>query len=426
MTEYQSEQERARRKAERSEQRALRKLRHRMKQAAASELDRAALAGARRQIQDALEAEREEFLERERYERVGKGKFRGYRNGHGEVRQVHLGCGSVPVAVPRVSDGPKRFRSGLLPPYQRTSPKVLETLPQLYLYGVSSGDFQAALECLLGVGASLSASTVLRLKERWYQEYEAWRHRPLASHYAYIWADGLYLRVGRDKEKLALLVVLGVDCDGRKRVLSLLPGQRESYEQWLDVLRDLSGRGVEWVGLAIADGIAGFWRALSEVFPAARRQRCWVHMMRNVRDKLPKTKQQAAHADLVRVYRAQTRAEAVSWIVYFADKWRAYPPAVRCLLENQEDLLGYFGFPKEHWRHLRTTNPIESAFAPVRSRVRRAKRLLRHWSALGLVYQLLMSQKTRWFRITAPEMTASVVAGALYHDGIQTKTALKP
>lgn len=422
MSEYQKEQEQARRKVERQEKRTARKLRHRMKQAAASALDRAALEGARRQIQDALEGEREAFLERDRYERVDEESFRGYRNGHAQVREVHLGCGSVPVAVPRVSDGPKRFRSGILPPYQRTSPKVLETLPQLYLYGISTGDFTAALECLLGVGAALSPATILRLKEKWCEEYEAWRREPLASHYAYIWADGIYIKVGRNKEKLALLVVMGVDADGRKRLLALVPGQRESYDQWLEVLRDLRGRGVEWIGLAVADGIPGFWRALSEAYPDARRQRCWVHLMRNVLDKLPRSKQAQAHRELTAIYNAATRAEAISRMVRFADNHRADPPAVRCLLENQDDLLSFFDFPREHWRHLKTTNPVESPFAAVKSRVRRAKRIMQHWAALGLVFQLLKDQQTRWYRLTAPHLAAAVIAGAKYRDGIRIRT----
>jgi putative transposase len=204
-----------------------------LKQEAASLLDKVALAGAQEKIQDTLEAERDEFLEREWYVRAGKTKPRGYRNGFAKPRTVHLGGGSVAVEMPRVRDDGGDFQSGLLAPYQRTSPKVLETLPDLYLYGISTGDFEAASECLLGVGAALSPSTISRLKEKWAEEYEAWRKRPLASHYAYIWADGIYIKVGRNKEKLALLVVMGADVDGRKQLLTLIAGQRESTEQWL-------------------------------------------------------------------------------------------------------------------------------------------------------------------------------------------------
>ena len=417
MSEYQKEQEAARRRQERRERRRLARLRHQLKQDAAGKLDQLALAGAQEKLQATLDEERETFLERGRHVRVQPEEFRGYRNGHGEPRQVHLGGGSIEVEMPRVAESPEPFHSGMLPPYQRTSPKLLATLPQLYLYGISTGDFEAALECLLGVGAALSPASIARLKERWYVEYERWCHAPLASHYAYIWADGIYLKVGRNKEKLAVLVVLGVDAEGRKRVLVMMPGQRESYEQWLEVLRDLRRRGVSWVGLAVADGIPGFWRALGEAFPDTRRQRCWVHMMRNVLDKLPRAKQDQARQDLRRIYQARTRAEAVQWIAYFADNYHGYPPSVKCLLENQADLLTYFDFPQEHWRHLKTTNPIESSFAPVKSRIRRAKRLLRHWSALGLVYQLLMDQQTRWFRLTAPHLAAAVIAGAKYQDG---------
>ena len=423
MSDYQKEQEAARRRQERRERRSERRMRRALKQEAACLLDKVALSGAREKIQDTLEAERDEFLERDPYVRAGKSKLRGYRNGYAKPRQVHLSGGSVEVEAPRVSEDGGDFRSGLLAPYQRTSPKVLETLPQLYLYGISTGDFEAALECLLGVGAALSPATISRLKEKWAEEYEGWRKRPLASHYAYIWADGIYIKVGRNKEKLALLVVMGADVDGRKQLLTLIAGQRESEDQWLEVLHDLKERGVTWVGLAVADGIAGFWSALVQAFPATQRQRCWVHMMRNILDKLPKSKQSQARKSLQRIYNAATRAEAVARIGRFAESYQAYPPAVRCLVENQDDLLGYFDFPKEHWRHLRTTNPVESPFASVKSRVKRAKRMMQHWSALGLVFKLMQDQQTRWHRLNAPELVAAVVAGAKYRNGLQVKSA---
>jgi len=423
MSDYQKEQEAARRRQERREKRAQRRLRRVLKQESASLLDKTALAGAQEKIQDTLEAERDTFMEREWYARTGNGKPRGYRNGYAKPRPVHLGGGSVEVEMPRVTKDGGDFRSGLLPPYQRTSPKVLETLPQLYLYGISTGDFEAALECLLGVGAALSPSTISRLKEKWAEEYEAWQSRSLTSHYAYIWADGIYIKVGRNKEKLALLVVMGVDEDGRKQLLTLIAGQRESHEQWLEVLRDLKARGVKWIGLAVADGIASFWSALGEAFPATKRQRCWVHMIRNILDKLPRAKQTRAHQGLERIYNAATKAEARARIGRFAESYKAYPPAVKCLLANQDDLLGYFDFPKEHWRHLKTTNPIESPFSAVKSRVRRAKRMMQHWSALGLVFKLMQDQQTRWHRLDAPELAAAVIAGAKYRDGQQVKAA---
>jgi len=423
MSDYQKEQEAARRRQERREKRAERRRRRVMKQDAASLLDKVALAGAREKIQDALDAERDEFLERELYVRAGKAKLRGYRNGYAKPRQVHLSGGSVEVEMPRVSEDGGDFRSGLLAPYQRTSPKVLETLPQLYLYGISTGDFEAALECLLGVGAALSPATASRLKAKWAEEYEAWQKRTLSSHYAYIWADGIYIKVGRNKEKLALLVVMGADVDGRKQLLTLIAGQRESTEQWLEVLRHLKKRGVKWIGLAVADGIPGFWAALAKAFPASRRQRCWVHMMRNVLDKLPRSKQAQARKALQRIYNATTRPEAAARIGRFAESYKAYPPAVACLLENQHDLLSYFDFPQEHWRHLKTTNPVESPFSAVKSRVKRAKRMMQHWSALGLVFKLMQDQQTRWHRLNAPELVAAVVAGAKYRNGLQVKAA---
>jgi putative transposase len=422
-SDYQKEHEAARRRQERREKRAERRRRRVMKQDAASLLDKMALAGAQEKIQDTLEAERDEFLERDWYVRAGKAKPRGYRNGFAKPRTVHLGGGSVEVEMPRVREDGGDFQSGLLAPYQRTSPKVLETLPQLYLYGISTGDFEAALECLLGVGAALSPATISRLKVKWAEEYEEWVKRPLASHYAYIWADGIYIKVGRNKTKLALLVVMGADVDGRKHLLTLIAGQRESDEQWLEVLRSLRKRGVKWIGLAVADGIPGFWSALDKAFPATKRQRCWVHMMRNVLDKLPKSKQSQARKSLQRIYGAATRGEALARIARFAESYKVYPPAVKCLVANQDDLLGYFDFPKEHWRHLKTTNPIESPFGPVKSRVNRAKRMMQHWAALGLVFKLLEDQQTRWHRLDAPELVAAVIAGAQYRNGAQVKAA---
>jgi transposase-like protein len=422
-SDYQKEQEAARRRQERREKRAERRRRRVLKQESASLLDKTALAGAQEKIQDTLEAERDGFLERDWYVRAGKAKPRGYRNGFAKPRTVHLGGGSVEVEMPRVRDDGGDFQSGLLAPYQRTSPKVLETLPQLYLYGISTGDFEAALECLLGVGAALSPATISRLKVKWAEEYEEWVKRPLASHYAYIWADGIYVKVGRNKTKLALLVVMGADVDGRKHLLTLIAGQRESEEQWLEVLRSLRKRGVKWIGLAVADGIPGFWSALDKAFPATKRQRCWVHMMRNVLDKLPKSKRAQTRKSLQRIYGAATRAEALARIARFAESYKAYPPAVRCLVENQDDLVGYFDFPKEHWRHLKTTNPVESPFGPVKSRVNRAKRIMQHWSAMGLVFKLLEDQQTRWHRLDAPELVAAVIAGAKYRNGVQIKAA---
>jgi putative transposase len=216
---------------------------------------------------------------------------------------------------------------------------------------------------------------------------------------------------------------MGAEENGRKQLLTLIAGQRESTEQWLEVLHDLNERGVEWIGLAVADGIAGFRSALSQAFPETKRQRCWAHMIRNVLDKLPKSKQTQAKQALQRIYSAATRAEALSRIARFATSYQAYPPAVRCLVENQDDLLGYFDFPKEHWRHLRTTNPVESPFAAVKSRVKRAKRMMQHWSALGLVFKLMEDQQTRWHRLDAPELAAAVVAGAKYRNGVQVKAA---
>jgi len=423
MKEYGKQQQQARRKADRRRHRRMRKVRRYAKQTGQSLLEEVAMKGAESHIQDVLEEERESFLERKRYERASDEEFKGYRNGYSKPRRLTLGCGQVEVQMPRVRDNAERFRSGLVGRYQRTGKNLLDALPELYLHGISLGDFQEALQTLLGTGAGLSAASIARLKRKWHADYMAFSTAPLESHYAYVWADGIYLRVGGAGDKLALLVVVGTDAEGRKRLLALIPGERESYAQWLDVFRDLAERGVTWIGLMIADGIPGLWRAVGEAFPDALCQRDWMHKKRNVLDKLPKRNQKQAKEDLDRIYYAETKEEATKWMVYFADQYRAHPAAVECLLKNQQELLAYYAFPKEHWRHLRTSNPIESPFAVVRSRLRRAKRIVQHWSALGLVHQLLLLRQRRWHRLNAPELVAEVIAGAKYRNGIKVKEA---
>jgi len=356
-----------------------------------------------------LELERDEFLARDSHEWVSKEEFRGYRNGYSQ-RTIGLGDGQMSLNMPRVSNGQEPFESKILPLYLGTSPSVLDTLPQLYLYGLSSGDFREVLMVLLGDKGVLSPCSVFRLQKHWNEEYLSFHQQNLDSHYAYIFCDGVYIRVGGGGENLALLVVFGVDGEGNKRLLAIIPGYRESYENWLDVFRNLRERGVAGIGLVVADGIFGLWRAAREVFPSAGHQRDWVHKIGNVLSKLPrrdKRLQKRAHQDLLKIYNASTRAEANEGFRQFPKKYQGYPTAVDCLLKDQELLTTYFNFPREHWRHIKTTNPIESPCAPIKARLRKAKRLISERSALGLVFQLMLKRQASWQRNRVSGVSAS-------------------
>lgn len=387
-------------------------------------VDKIALAGAKDSIETALSLERDDFLGRKRHNRVKDKEFYGYRNGY-SPRTIGLGIGQAQIKMPRVSNSEESFESKILPPYLRTSPSILNTLPQLYLYGLSGGDFHEALESLLGEKAPLSAASIMRLKQHWYNHFISFHTQPLDSHYAYLYADGIYLKAGLAKENLALLAVIGVDEQGKKRLLALIPGYRESYENWLDVMRNLKERGVKWIGLVIADGIAGLWRAVKEVFPESLHQRDWVHKMRNVLSKLPRDKrlQKRAHQDLLKIYEAETVKESDEGFIQFAKKYKDYPTAVECLLKDKDVLTTYFRFPKGHWRHIKTTNPIESPFAWIRARLRKTKRLRSEKSALGLVFQLMLKLENAWTRLSYPELVTAVVYQQKHYDG--TETGLK-
>lgn len=381
-------------------------------------IDKIARNGAKEAIESALLVERDEFLGRKPHQRVPDKDFRGYRNGY-SLRTIGLVGGQTKIKMPRVADSQEPFESKILPPYLRTTPAVLNTLPQLYLYGLSSGDFREALAVLLGKDAVLSPASVMRLKALWFEQYLQFHNQPLDSHYVYVYADGIYLNVGLVKERLSLLAVIGVNEQGQKRLLALIPGYRESYENWLDVMRNLKVRGVKWIGLVIADGIMGLWRAVAEVFPEALHQRDWVHKMRNVLSKLPRDKrlQQRAHQELLKIYFAATKNESDERFRQFAHKYQDYPSAVDCLLKDKDVLTAYFNFPKEHWRHIKTSNPVESSFAWIRARLSKAKRLRSEKSALGLVFQLMLRLESAWFHLSYPELIAKIVYYQKQVDG---------
>jgi len=422
MVDYARTEARSRAKTVRLAKRTMRRLCSRERTCAKGMLEEKARKGVQSSVNLALQLERDQFLQRDRHERIPGEGFRGYRNGYSR-RRIGLGGGQVEIAMPKVSNGPELFESRIVPPYLRTAPSVMETLPLLYLNGMSGGDFREALKPLLGEHAVLSDSSVARLRAHWSEEYRSWTTQPLDSSYAYIYADGVNLRVGSAPNTLALLVVIGVDWEGRKRLLAMLPGGRENYGNWLDTFRYLAERGVKWLGLVIADGIPSLWKAVREVFPEARNQRDWLHKMRNVLGKLPAEEklQKQAYKDLMRIYQAPSREVANQEFARFARKYEVHTTAVNCLLHDQQALTAYFDFPRDHWIHLKTSNPVESPFDAVKTRLKKARRMVLETSAFGLVHQLLLKQQSRWRRLTSPQLAGYVVYGAEYRNGIQVK-----
>jgi transposase-like protein len=290
------------------------------------------------------------------------------------------------------------------------TPEMKNLLPELYLHGLSTGDFDPALGWLLGNGAPLSAATIVRLKSKWQQEYQAWKERPLDKDYLYVWADGIYPKGGPIDESLCLLVVVGVKRTGHKEILTLAEGYRESEESWKEVFRDLKKRGVNWIGLVVGDGLKGLWKAVREYFPHAHRQRCWVHKMRNILDKVPDKAYDEVLAALREIYHARSEKEARNLTRAFVSGYRSvYPKAVDCLLDASDQLFTYFRFPQIHWKSLKTTNPIESLFSAVKLRTKAARRLRTRMSAVCLVFQVLKHSERRIRRINGYTIVARTI-----------------
>jgi transposase-like protein len=393
----------------------------------ASDLDEIAREGARRMLAQALEAEVADYIARHQ-ERDENGRAQVVRNGRARPRKVTLGSGTIEVRAPRVDDrrqaedGSLRcFRSQILPPYMRRSPKVAEVLPILYLRGLSTGDFKEALGTLLGEDASgLSPTTITRLTAAWQADYEAFQKRDLSDRdYIYLWADGVHFRIRLEEDRLCALVMIGVRPDGTKELIAIEDGYRESTESWAAVLRGLKRRGMRAPVLAVGDGALGFWKALRDVWPETRGQRCWVHRIANVLDKLPKRLHAKAKAALHEIMRAETRKAAEEAIARFEDDYGAkYPKAVASLRRDEEQLLTFFDFPAEHWLHLRTGNVIESPFATVRLRQRVTKGAGSRQKGLLMAFQLLAMAERRWRRINAPQLVPLVRAGVGFRDGV--------
>ena len=389
-----------------------------------STLDEIVQAGARRMLAAALEAEVDAYIQAHQTERDQTGRALVVRHGKAQERTIQCGAGSLEIQAPRVKDKRpgEKFTSHILPPYLRRSPRLETAVPILYLRGLSTGDFQPALAALLGEEAiaGFSASTVTRLLAIWQEEYRGWRKRSLANKpYVYVWADGLYfkVRLGED-ERIACLVLIGVLPGGRKEVIALEDGYRESTEAWKTVLRDLKARGMNAPRLAVADGALGFWKALREIYPETEGQRCWVHKMVNVLDKLPTRLQPRARAQLREIMQAPTqsaaRDELDRFVAEFKDK---YPRATDTLTKDQDKLLTFFNYPAAHWVHLRTTNPVESPFATVKQRMKVTRGAGSRDAGLAMAFKLLLQAEEKWRKVNAPHLLPLVQTGMKFPDG---------
>lgn len=398
---------------------------------AAVTLDDLAREGARRMIATALEAEVEDYLARFAGEVDDVGRRLVVRNGHARERGLTVGSGTMRMRAPRVNDKRvdeqtgerQKFSSKILPAYARRSPKVTDVLPVLYLRGLSTGDFGPALRDLLGEDASgLSASSIGRLTETWQVDYEAFKARSLRFHrYAYLFIDGIHvsIRLGED-DRLCLLVVIGVREDGVKELVAVEDGYRESTDSWAAVLRDLRDRGMNCPKLVTGDGALGAWAALRDVFPKAAEQRCWVHKAANVLDAMPKRLQPRAKSLLHEMAEAPTEADARAARERFRAEFDAkYPKATAKLDRDWKQLTAFYAFPAEHWRHLRTTNPIESSFATIRLRTKVTKGAGSAKAALAMAYKLLDAAQQRWRRVNGHELVADVLNDVKFKDGIR-------
>ena len=377
-------------------------------------------------IQHVLEEEVTEFLGRAKSaRRSGEDSDSGYRNGHSRSRKLTLSSGTIRVRRPRVRDTEERFESRLLPLFVKRSRQIAELIPELYLHGLSEGDFDLALRGLLGDEAPLSASTVSRLKERWNAELSEWRGRRLNElEVVYVWVDGVYVKAGFEREKAAVLVAIGALSDGSKVVLSAEPGYRESTRSWSTVLRDLRDRGMGCPRLVVGDGHLGIWGALRNVYPEAAEQRCWNHKIINVLDRLPKRQQESAKLMLRNIPYAESRAEAERMRTVFS-RWcreHSYEGAAESLERDWERMVTFYDFPLEHWRHIRTTNPVESPFAALRLRTDAAKRYKRVDRAIAVIWKMLLVAESRFRRLKAPDLMRDVYQGAKYDDGIVMNT----
>lgn len=390
-------------------------------------LDEICRRGAERMLAVALEAEVDAYLERHREARDGRGRALVVRNGSARGRTVVAGAGAIEVQAPRVNDrrvdpatGERQgFRSSILPPYARRSPKVAEVLPLLYLHGLSSKDFVPALAEFFGTSAGLSAAAITRLTTSWSAERAAFMARDLSEvDYVYCWVDGVHftVRLGKD-DRLCVLVMMGVRTDGTKELVAITDGYRESTESWAELLRDCRRRGMRAPVLAVGDGALGFWAAARDVFPETRHQRDWVHKAANVLDALPASVQAQARRALREIWDAEDKDHAERALDTFARDFAKWPKAVAKLTRDREALLAFYDYPAEHWIHLRTSNPIESTFSPVRARTDVTKGPGSREAGLAMCFKLIEVAEGRWRRVNASELVALVRAGAKFVNG---------
>jgi putative transposase len=395
--------------------------------AGGSLLDEIVRDGARQMLATALQAEVAAYVEAHRGEVDAEGCRLVVRNGYHTEREVTTAAGAVEVRQPRVNDRRtdpvtgerRRFSSAILPAWSRKSPRVAEVLPLLYLHGLSSSDFTPALEQFLGSDQGLSAATITRLTAQWQDEARAFNARSLAgTDYVYVWVDGIHLKVRLEQDKVCLLVIIGVRSDGRKELVALADGFRESTDSWADLLRDARRRGMRAPVLAVGDGALGFWKAVRDVFPETIEQRCWWHKIGNVLAALPKSVQASAKRALAEIYNAEDKTHARAAAKVFEREFGAkWPKAAAKITDDLDVLLAFYDFPAEHWIHLRTTNPIESTFATVRLRQRVTKGPGNRTAGVAMAFKLIESAQQRWRMVNAPHLVAVVRAGAIFING---------
>jgi putative transposase len=395
--------------------------------AARGTLDDLCRAGAQRMLAQAIEAEVAAWIEQHQDVKDEQGHRQVVRNGYLPKRKLVTGLGEIAVQQPRVNDRRpadqrEKFTSKLLPPYLRKTKSIEELIPYLYLKGISTSDFQEALGAILGPDCpGLSATTIVRLKSIWEQEYKDWSSRSLeGKEYVYVWADGIHSNIRLEEDRQCLLVLMGATKDGQKELIAMLDGHRESAQSWRELLLDVKRRGLAIdPKLAIGDGALGFWKALVEVCPATKEQRCWVHKTANVLDKLPKAKQAKAKSMIHEIWMAETREAANKAFDAFLEDYQAkYPHAADCLAKDRGVLLAFYDFPAEHWRHIRTTNPIESTFATIRLRHRRTKGSGTRLASLTMMFKLAQSAARGWRLLNGHQLLPDVVRGVTFQDGL--------
>jgi transposase-like protein len=401
-----------------------------------SPLDELVRHGAQQMLQSAIEMEVDDFLAQHAQRRDAAGRRQVVRNGYLPSRELLTGAGRLAVEQPRVRDNSPqkndriRFTSSILPPYLRRSAAIDELIPWLYLKGISTGDFSEALQALVGEGApALSANVVVRLTEQWGQEYDDWSRRDLSEkRYVYVWADGIHVNVRLENEanqRQCLLVLMGATADGQKELITVVDGYRESEQSWYELLLDLKNRGLALAPkLAVGDGALGFWAALRKIFGETREQRCWLHKTANVLNKMPKSVQPRAKTDIHEIWMADTRADAIQAFDAFLEKYQAkYPAACECLQKDRDVLLAFYDFPAEHWKHLRTTNPIESTFATIRLRHRRTKGSGSRRASLAMMFKLAQAAQKRWRRLNGHAHIIHLLEGKSFIDGVMQDVA---